>query len=141
MASETETFGESGGERRSWISAIGRGFRKRCPECGRGQLFASYSKTFESCDQCGLELSGHRADDAPPYVTILIVGHIVIPVALAVRQMLEPPLWAQFAVWTPIIVLATFWLLPLSKGALIGVQWANRMHGFAGPGADPDADA
>jgi len=26
----------------------------------------------------------------------------------------------------------SLWLLPRAKGALIGLQWANRMHGFGG---------
>ena len=113
----------------------------RCPQCGRGRLFSGYVKTNNTCDACGLDLSGHRADDAPPYLTIMIVGHILIPVALAVKQVFDPPLSTQFAIWLPAIVLASWWLLPVSKGAMIGLQWANRMHGFAGPDADPDADA
>lgn len=141
MTSETITFGDSAPGRRSWISAIGRGLKKRCPQCGRGCLFASYSKITPACSHCGLDFSGHQADDAPPYVTILIVGHIAIPGALAARQLLEPPLWAQFAFWLPVITAATFWLLPVAKGGLIGIQWANRMHGFARAGADPEADA
>lgn len=65
----------------------------------------------------------------------------MIPKVLFVRQLFEPPLWLQFAIWLPLILVATFWLLPIVKGAFIGLQWANRMHGFAGPDADPDADA
>lgn len=83
---------------------------------------------------CGLDFTGHRADDAPPYATMLSVGHIAIPMALVVKQLLDPPLAVQFAGWLPAVVSATVWLLPMSKGALIGLQWANRMHGF---GAEP----
>ncbi len=106
---------------------------RRCPQCGQGALFAGYTKAASSCSACGLDFSGHEADDAPPYVTIMIVGHITIPAALAAKQLFDPPIWLQFAVWGPVILLATFSLLPLAKGALIGLQWANRMHGFAGP--------
>lgn len=126
---------------RSWLRAAARGLRGKCPQCGRGALFYRYAKTAETCPVCGLDLSGHRADDAPPYLTILVVGHLAIPLALAAKQLFDPPLWAQFAFWTPAILLATFWFLPRAKGALIGVQWANRMHGFAGPHADQDAEA
>ncbi|MEO1251416.1 MAG: DUF983 domain-containing protein [Pseudomonadota bacterium] len=130
MTSETQIFGgEDSG--RSWIAAMGRGARKKCPQCGRGRLFKSYVKTEEECDTCGLAISGHEADDAPPYITIMIVGHIAIPLALASKQLFDPPLWQQFAFWLPVMALATAWLLPVSKGAMIGLQWANRMHGFA----------
>ncbi|HXI87650.1 MAG TPA: DUF983 domain-containing protein [Parvularculaceae bacterium] len=115
---------------RSLRAAMMRGARKACPECGIGRLFAGYTKTRERCSHCGLDLEGHRADDAPPYVTIVIVGHLAIPLALAVKQIFDPPLGLQFAVWAPAMILAMIWLLPISKGALIGLQWANRMHGF-----------
>lgn len=118
-----------------------RGARKTCPQCGRGRLFSGYTRTRETCANCGLNLSGHRADDAPPYLTIVIVGHIVVPAALAVKQLHHPPLWLQFAIWGPLIIVATLWLLPIAKGAMVGLQWANRMHGF-GDGDDLDeADA
>jgi len=129
MTVTQETFGEAG-ESRSWLRASGRGLRKRCPQCGQGRIFAGYTKTKTTCDSCGLALSGHQADDAPPYVTIMIVGHIAIPLALAVKQVYDPPMWFQFAIWTPVILIATFWLLPIAKGGLIGLQWANRMNGF-----------
>lgn len=139
MTEAVQTFG-GGQDRRSWASAMARGLAHKCPECGRGKLFSGYVKTRPSCESCGLDLSGHRADDAPPYVTIIIVGHVMIPLALAVKQLFDPPITLQFAIWLPLIMLASWALLPASKGALIGLQWANRMHGFAGPDADPDAD-
>ncbi|MAW78901.1 MAG: hypothetical protein CMI63_01585 [Parvularcula sp.] len=139
MTEAVQTFGDSQA-RRSWFSAMARGMAHKCPECGRGKLFSGYVKTRDNCPSCGLDLTGHRADDAPPYVTIIIVGHVMIPLALAMKQLFDPPITLQFAIWLPLIVLASWALLPASKGALIGLQWANRMHGFAGPDADPDAD-
>ena len=141
MDIETQTFGGSVSGKRSWFRAFLRGASKRCPQCGAGRIFAGYTTTRATCDVCHLDLSGHRADDAPPYLTIMVVGHLLIPLALATRQMFEPPLWAQFAFWTPALILATIWMLPVSKGAMIGIQWANRMHGFAGHNADPKVDA
>lgn len=141
MTDVIEQYGRGPHAKRSWVSAMGRGARKVCPECGKGRLFSGYIASAKACSECGLDLSGHRADDAPPYLTVMIVGHAVIPLALAVRQLFEPPLWLQFSIWLPVILAATFWLLPVIKGALIGLQWANRMHGFAGPDADPQADA
>lgn len=141
MSETAEHFGGEADEKRSWIQAMWRGARKRCPQCGSGRIFAGYTTIAPTCSNCGLDISGHRADDAPPYITIMIVGHIIIPKALFVRQVFEPPLWLQFAIWLPVILIATLWLLPIVKGAFIGLQWANRMHGFAGFDADPSADA
>ena len=120
----------TGAEKRSWVSALARGLKKRCPACGRGRLFAGYTRVAAACEACGLDFTGHRADDAPPYVTIMLVGHIAIPAALAAKQLFDPPLALQFAVLTPVMLLASWFLLPATKGGLVGVQWANRMHGF-----------
>lgn len=115
---------------RPWLRALLRGGAKRCPRCGQGRLFKGYTRTAEACSVCGLDFSGHRADDAPPYVTIMVVGHLMIPLALVVGTVFQPPLPVQFAIFLPAILAATLWMLPVSKGALVGVQWANRMHGF-----------
>lgn len=130
------TFG--GADRRSWTRAAARGMGRRCPQCGEGALFAGYVRTLNSCAFCGLNFSDHRADDAPPYVTMMIAGHVVIPLALLAKQVFDWPLGLQFAVWTPAIVIFAGWLLPVTKGALIGLQWANRMHGF---GAAPPGES
>jgi hypothetical protein len=74
------------------------------------------------------------ADDAPPYFTILIVAHIIVPLMLMFEQRLQPPEWQHMALWPPLTVLLCLWLLPRIKGVLIGLQWARRMHGF---GSEP----
>lgn len=112
---------------------------KRCPRCGRGKLFSAYIRPAGHCNRCQLDFRGHQADDAPPYLTTLFVGHVAIPLALVVKQVFDPPLGVQFAIWAPLTIGAALWLLPITKGALIGVQWANRMHGFGAEGAEGPA--
>ena len=118
-----------------------RGLGKKCPKCGRGRLFDGYVATAENCPSCGLSFAGHQADDAPPYITIMVVGHLAIPLALAMKQLFDPPMWFQFALWGPVILIATFLFLPMAKGALIGLQWANYMHGFSVGSGIPPAEA
>ena len=116
-------------DRNPWL-AMWRGARLRCPKCGKGKLFHRYLKVSDACPDCGEELHHHRADDAPAYLTIFLVGHILVPPIMLIERFYEPNLWLQFAVWSPILVLLTLWLLPRVKGAVVGLQWANRMHGF-----------
>ena len=110
------------------------GAKGRCPACGTGRLYGKYLKVEPVCASCGEELHHHRADDAPPYVTIFVVGHVVLPIALAVEMAMVPPMWLHTVLWLPLIVIMTLACLPPIKGALIGLQWANYMHGF-----DPNA--
>jgi uncharacterized protein (DUF983 family) len=107
-----------------------RGFRCRCPKCGEGKLFRAYLKTNDVCPICGLELHHHRADDFPAYLVIVIVGHIVVPSIVAVEQNFHPPYLFHLAVWLPLTLGMSLALLQPVKGAIVGLQWAFRMHGF-----------
>lgn len=120
---------------RQWLSAMRRGLRGRCPNCGEGRLFRAFLKVGDACPACGEELFHHRADDAPPYFTIFIVGHIVVPAMLLLETTVTPPLWVHMAVWGPLTLILALAFLPLVKGAVVGLQWAHRMHGFGGEGA------
>lgn len=70
-----------------------------------------------------------RSDDAPPYFTILLVGHVIVPAMLLLEQMQHPPEWLHAALWVPLTLVLTAFLLPRNKGAVIGVQWANQIRG------------
>jgi len=120
-------------ERQPLLAALWRGWRGHCPRCGRGALFRGYLKVDHRCRRCGEALHHQRADDAPPYVTILVVGHLVIPLVLLVERQWAPPTVLHWLIWLPLSVILTLLLLPRIKGALVALQWAFRMHGFGGP--------
>ena len=67
-----------------WLS-MRRGFFGRCPNCGKGKIFRAFLKVADRCPACDEALHHHRADDAPAYFVILIVGHVVVPLALVVE--------------------------------------------------------
>jgi len=117
-------------EKRDLWTAMKRGFRCRCPRCGKGKLFRAFLKVDNSCSVCGLDYTPHRADDLPAYLVIVIVGHIVVPVVLWVETNYSPAVWLQLAIYLPLTLFASLFLLQPVKGAVVGVQWALRMHGF-----------
>ena len=118
-------------EERSRRAAMWRGVRGQCPQCGEKTLFRKYLKISDKCSSCGLNLSGHQADDAPPYFTIFIVGHVIVPVALIVERLCTPPLYVHALLFCVLAVVVSLISLPMVKGAVVGLQWALRMHGFA----------
>ena len=118
-----------GGKRDLW-SAMKRGFRGRCPRCGEGKLFRAFLKVGNNCSACGLDFTPHRADDLPAYLVIVIVGHIVVPLALWIETDYAPAVWLQLAIYLPLTVVLSLGLLQPVKGAVVGFQWAMRMHGF-----------
>jgi uncharacterized protein (DUF983 family) len=118
------------GEKRDLWSAMKRGFRGRCPRCGEGKLFRAFLKVDDHCSACGLDFTPHRADDLPAYLVIVIVGHIVVPIALSIETNFSPPVWLQMAIYLPLTFVMSLALLQPVKGAVVGFQWAMRMHGF-----------
>ena len=116
--------------KRPVVRSILRGLALRCPACGTGALFQRYLKVADTCTHCGEPLHHHRADDAPPYFTILIVGHIVVAGVLALEQGWAPPAWVHLLIWFPMTIIMSLLALPRIKVALVGLQWALRMHGF-----------
>lgn len=122
--------GAGGGSARSvWLS-LWRGFTLRCPSCGTGRMFRRFLKVAPECPACGEELHHQRADDAPAYFTIVIVGHVIIGGVLALEKALKPTSLTHMVLWVPLTLASSLWLLPRVKGALVGLQWALRMHGF-----------
>ena len=111
--------------------AVRRGLAGRCPRCGEGRLFRAYLKVNDACPVCGEDFTPQRADDAPAYVTILIVGHFVVAGVVAAEDLWpDSPVLVDAFVWAALAAALSMAMLPRVKGALIGYQWATRMHGF-----------
>jgi uncharacterized protein (DUF983 family) len=123
--SDTHARGE-----RSLKTAVLRGLRCRCPNCGEGKLFARFTRTVPACEVCGTDFTHQRADDAPPYIVVFVVGHLIVGLALWAEKAYQPSLWLHMALWLPLTLALSILMLPPAKGAVIGLQWANRMHGF-----------
>ena len=132
MQSHDHSHGRDG-----W-SAMLRGWCGRCPSCSEGRMFRAFLKVADHCPACGEALHHQRADDAPAYFVILIVGHIIVPVALAVETAFAPSYWIHAALWLPLTIGMSLYLLQPIKGALVSLQWALRMHGFNPAQADAD---
>jgi uncharacterized protein (DUF983 family) len=117
-------------EQVSLSEALWRGFRMRCPNCGVGKLFCGFLKVADHCPACSEELFHHRADDFPPYLVILVLGHIIVPTILLIETVYAPALWLQFSIWLPLTLVSALALLQPTKGAVVGLQWQIGMHGF-----------
>lgn len=124
-------------ERNTWQS-MWRGFLQRCPSCGIGKSNNGFLKVADTCANCGEALHHHKADDAPAYFTILIVGHIVVPLLLWSEVNYKPSYLFHMITWPMLTIVLSTLLLPRIKGALVGLQWANRMHGFNPDAPDED---
>lgn len=103
---------------------VRRGLRLRCPQCGEGHLFSSFLKV-KGCEVCGTDNTIYPSDDAPPYLTLFLVGHLVVPFMFWMDKAWAPAMWVMLAIWMPLLALIALVTLPYMKGAVVGFAWAN----------------
>lgn len=124
------------GERKPVFRSLMRGFGRHCPHCGEGKLFAGYLHVEETCPVCGNNNEQYPADDAAPYFTILIAGHVLVPLLLITdRHWQAATATTELEIFLPLTVLLTLALLPFIKGAVIGVEYAMGVIRESLPGA------
>jgi uncharacterized protein (DUF983 family) len=111
----------------SMATAIGRGFLGRCPACGKTHLFRGFLRVVAECSNCGAPLGLARADDAPPYFTILITGHVVIPLLFVVDRMETLSTLAMSAIFLPLTLVMALGLLRPIKGGTVGLMLTLNM--------------
>lgn len=102
--------------------SLWRGARNRCPVCGEGRVFRGYLRVVDECEACRAPLGQLRADDAPPYFTIFIAGHLLLPPVLWIERHYQPEIWFQMAIWIPVFAIVTTLLLRPVKGATVGLM-------------------
>ena len=120
---------ENGGPGASVRTAILRGLKRRCPNCGVGNIYEKYLKVVGACSHCQEHLGHIRADDFPPYLTIVIGGHIVVPLILLSERTLHPPTWLMFSIALPMTLALTLWLMPRVKGGVLALMWHLSLRG------------
>ena len=103
------------------LTAIGRGLLCRCPVCGEGRVFNGYLSVVPACSVCGAPLGRARPDDAPPYLTIFIIGHIVVLGMLWLEQAYSPQIWVHAVIWLPLTLFGSLLLLRPIKGGVVGL--------------------
>ena len=110
----------------SWLTAPLRGVTGRCPRCGKGRLFERYLKTAAHCSICSEPFDHLPADDMPPWMTILLVGLIIIPAMVYINLQFETKTYIQLCLWIPLALILTLFLLPRCKGLILAILWIQK---------------
>ena len=110
-------------------TAIRRAVLGRCPACGEGKLFRGYLRQVENCAACGERFGHIRADDAAPWGTIILVGHVFLPFAFMVNLDWMPT-WVAMLSLAAVFAGISLAILPRAKMLFIGVLWQTRAPGY-----------
>lgn len=108
------------------IDPIRAGLLCRCPNCGRGPLYAGFLKVVDRCRACGFDFTRLNTGDGAAVFIIQIVGFPVVFSALAIEIAFAPPMWLHLMVWPTLAVLGSLALMRPGKGVMIALQMKNR---------------
>jgi uncharacterized protein (DUF983 family) len=104
-----------------WGELIWRGLRGNCPRCGKAPIFDGYLKVRPVCAVCAAPLGDMPADDAPPYVAMVVVlQFLAIFVVCFFKGVYRPGIFAS-AIWLILLAGLCMVALRLAKGAIIGI--------------------
>ena len=104
-----------------WPTTIKRGCLGRCPACNGAPIFDGYLKVHDKCFNCGAPLGDMPADDAPPYIAMLVVLHfLALFVVLFYKGYFRPGLVLSGFLLI-LLALACMVALRMAKGAVIGI--------------------
>ncbi len=108
------------------VNPILAGLAGRCPNCGKGRLFAGFLKVSPLCESCGFDLARADSGDGPAVFICLIGGGLVCFAALFVEIAYHPPIWVDLVVWLPLTLIVCLGLLRPFKGVMVALQFHNR---------------
>lgn len=104
-------------------SALWRGFKGRCPQCGKGHVFDGYLRQHTDCPDCQLDTGAIRADDGPAWLTLLVVGHLLAPFMVIIFFEASVPMWLATGLMLGLATGLCLLLLPRAKGVFIAAIW------------------
>ena len=108
------------------IDPIRAGLRCRCPNCGKGPLYAGFLKVVERCAVCGFDFTRLNTGDGAAVFVMQIAGAPVVFGALFIQIAYAPPVWAMVAVALPLVAGLSLGLMRPGKGVMIALQMRNK---------------
>ena len=107
-----------------WRTYVGRAWKRQCPRCGEGVLFASRFRLAERCETCGLVF--RREDGAmtgqmylSAAVTEIVAGLFVLAIFFGTDLGPIP----SIAIGLPLIVAFSYWFLPKAMGLWVAIEF------------------
>ena len=129
------------------VTAVGRGWRKRCPHCGAGAMFAGWSRHLERCEVCGLVYE-RNPGDTWAFTVIgdrVPIGVIIVLIYFGIGRSYP---WLGFGAIAALGVLLV-WTAPNRWGVGIALHYLSRVFwpdpedpvpAWPEPGGSPDPE-
>ncbi len=105
----------------NWPTTVWRGVRGICPHCGKAAIFDGYLKVNAVCANCAAPLGEMPADDAPPYIAMVVVLQILALFVLLFFKGYYYPGILMAVFLLVLLAMICMVALRLAKGAVIGI--------------------
>jgi uncharacterized protein (DUF983 family) len=105
---------------------FGRVLRKKCPQCGKGELFVRWAKLEDRCSVCGLVYrreSGSMIGSM--YLSAIATELFAMAVVLVIFFATSWSLWTMIAVGLALHFAFAAWFLPRSMAIWVAVEYAT----------------
>jgi len=103
--------------------AVRLGLKGRCPRCGTGRLFTGLLSVTTECPDCALPISNKETADGPAFFVITLLGFLLTGLAVWVEIVYAPPLWLHLALWLPVTLASSLYLLRVCKAMMIAYHY------------------
>ena len=121
------------------FALLWRGILRQCPQCGVGPLLSGYLKPEPCCSHCGEDFRHISADDGPAWLTLLVVGHAVVPLMILLGRDATISPWLAILILALVTLVGVYFVLPRAKGAFIVLIWMTGATGQDMFTADQDS--
>ncbi len=108
------------------VNPIRAGLLCRCPNCGRGKLFAGFLKVVDRCAVCGFDFTRLNTGDGAAVFIMQLAGAPVVFTALYIEIAYRPPIWLHLMIWPALTVVLALSLMRPGKGFMVALQMRNR---------------
>jgi uncharacterized protein (DUF983 family) len=106
--------------------ALSRGLRRRCPQCGQGQLFRRGLKTYERCSECNLL---YQRDYGDTLMFMIITDRIPILFGIAFLYFgIHPTGWLSTAFFFGALSVPLLATLRERQGLALALDYLLRVY-------------
>lgn len=99
-----------------------------CPKCGNGKIFSKYLTLKSQCDQCSESFTELKADDGPAWITMMIVGKIMVGIMLYYELSYDLSFWMSATLWPISFCLVAMIFLPFAKAFFVNMIWRSKQE-------------
>ncbi len=105
---------------------VRRALAKRCPQCGRGELFASFARLRPRCEECGLLFRREAgAQTGAMYLTATVTELFAAALALALFFLTDLGTAQALVLGVVVVLVFSYAVLPRAMALWTAVEYST----------------